>query len=184
MALADHIFVNRLGYTHHGIDLGDGRVIHYTGEVAQKSEARIRASSIDEFAAGGQVRVREYGECDPPEVVAERARQRLHEDDYSLIFNNCEHFATWCKTGRHESEQVEDLTSVAGGAVLVGSAAAGSVGVVGATGAGKTTIIKLLSRLYDVTRGRNDAGLGPGAANRPVPRRRDEWRDGPHDAGE
>ncbi|MED5469005.1 MAG: NC domain protein, partial [Cyanobacteriota bacterium] len=25
-----------------------------------------------------------------------------------LLFNNCEHFANWCKTGRHRSSQVED----------------------------------------------------------------------------
>jgi hypothetical protein len=33
---------------------------------------------------------------------------RLGEQDYNLLFNNCEHFAHWCKTGRHRSTQVED----------------------------------------------------------------------------
>ena len=33
---------------------------------------------------------------------------RLGEQDYNLLFNNCEHFANWCKTGRHRSSQVED----------------------------------------------------------------------------
>ena len=33
---------------------------------------------------------------------------RLGEQRYNLLFNNCEHFAHWCKTGRHRSNQVED----------------------------------------------------------------------------
>jgi hypothetical protein len=33
---------------------------------------------------------------------------RLGEQNYNLLFNNCEHFAHWCKTGRHRSAQVED----------------------------------------------------------------------------
>jgi Lecithin retinol acyltransferase len=39
MARGDHIYVHRLGYTHHGINCGDGTVIHYTDEVGQKSNA-------------------------------------------------------------------------------------------------------------------------------------------------
>jgi hypothetical protein len=40
------------------------------------------------------------------ETVA-RAISRLGENKYSLAFNNCEHFAVWCKTGISESTQVE-----------------------------------------------------------------------------
>lgn len=135
MAFADHIFVKRFGYTHHGIDLGDGRVIHYTGEVGQKSNARVSESSIEDFAAGVQFRVRKYGKCDDPEAVVERARQRLHENRYSLLFNNCEHFATWCKTGKHRCEQLESAKSTAGSTAFASSAVIGSVGVISATGA-------------------------------------------------
>ena len=28
--------------------------------------------------------------------------------DYNVLFNNCEHFAVWCKTGLKESQQVRD----------------------------------------------------------------------------
>ena len=35
-----------------------------------------------------------------------------HGHRYNLIFNNCEHFAIWCKTGVHESSQVDRLLSV------------------------------------------------------------------------
>jgi hypothetical protein len=35
-----------------------------------------------------------------------RAESRLEERKYHLIFNNCEHFASWCKTGVEDSKQV------------------------------------------------------------------------------
>lgn len=44
-----------------------------------------------------------------PQETVKRARQRLGETEYNLILNNCEHFALWCKTGLHESHQVEDF---------------------------------------------------------------------------
>lgn len=44
-----------------------------------------------------------------PEETIARARSRLGENEYSLLFNNCEHYAIWCKTGIHESRQIENL---------------------------------------------------------------------------
>lgn len=44
-----------------------------------------------------------------PEETIERAKSKLGEDEYSLIFNNCEHFAIWCKTGISESRQIETI---------------------------------------------------------------------------
>jgi hypothetical protein len=46
---------------------------------------------------------------------------RLGEQNYNLLFNNCEHFAHWCKTGRHRSNQVEDwLHTGSLGALAIG----------------------------------------------------------------
>src|SRR5947209_3836365 len=100
MARGDHIYVNRLGYDHHGIDCGDGTVIHYTGEIGQKADAAVRRTSIDVFLKGRRLLVLDYGWCDPPDVVVQRAESRLGENKYHLVFSNCEHFATWCKTGK------------------------------------------------------------------------------------
>ena len=41
-----------------------------------------------------------------PEETMARARSRIGEEKYNLAMNNCEHFAIWCKTGVHESHQV------------------------------------------------------------------------------
>jgi cell wall-associated NlpC family hydrolase len=43
-----------------------------------------------------------------PEETVKRAHSRFGERKYHLIFNNCEDFALWCKTGIAESSQVND----------------------------------------------------------------------------
>jgi hypothetical protein len=106
MSAADHLQVPRQHglFLHHGIDLGDGSVAHYL-------EGReILRSPVAEFSRGEPVAAVPYAEgtCSPAGVTLRRAMGRLGEQNYNLLFNNCEHFAHWCKTGRHRSAQVED----------------------------------------------------------------------------
>jgi hypothetical protein len=106
LAAADHLQVPRQHglFNHHGIDLGDGTVAHYL-------EGReILRSPLQEFSREQPLSVVAYpeGSCSPTGVTLRRAMGRLGEQDYNLLFNNCEHFAHWCKTGRHRSTQVED----------------------------------------------------------------------------
>lgn len=42
-----------------------------------------------------------------PEETVKRAESQLGKGKYNLVFNNCEHFAVWCKTGVRESSQVQ-----------------------------------------------------------------------------
>ena len=105
MAAADHLEVPRQHglFNHHGIDLGDGTVAHYL-------EGReILRSPLEEFCQGQPLRVINYVEESPQGVTLRRAMGRLGEQNYNLLFNNCEHFATWCKTGRHHSAQVNSV---------------------------------------------------------------------------
>ncbi len=44
-----------------------------------------------------------------PEETVQRARSKIGERQYNLLFNNCEHFAVWCKTGLSESRQINEL---------------------------------------------------------------------------
>jgi len=106
LAAADHLQTPRQHglFNHHGIDLGDGTVAHYL-------EGReILRSPLEEFSRGQPVTPVSYpdGDCSPAGVTLRRAMGRLGEQRYNLLFNNCEHFAHWCKTGRHRSSQVED----------------------------------------------------------------------------
>jgi len=113
----DHI---RAGYPwrahHDGIYLGDGLVIHLTGGApgGGKAAARVQIDSVARFAAGRPVTVRRYSGAHDPEDIVARAMSRVGEGDYNLIFNNCQHFARWCATGDHESEQVQSVTATTG----------------------------------------------------------------------
>jgi hypothetical protein len=44
-----------------------------------------------------------------PAETLRRAKSRLGESSYNLVFNNCEHFVVWCKTGVSESHQVNTV---------------------------------------------------------------------------
>jgi hypothetical protein len=119
LAAADHLQVPRQHglFNHHGIDLGDGTVAHYL-------EGReILRSPKEEFSRGLAMSIVNYptGTCSAPGLTMRRAMGRLGEQNYNLLFNNCEHFAHWCKTGRHRSNQVEDwLHTGSLGALAIG----------------------------------------------------------------
>ena len=105
MAAADHLEVPRQHglFNHHGIDLGDGTVAHYL-------EGReILRSPLEDFSQGQPVSVVEHADASTPGVTLRRAMGRIGEQNYNLLFNNCEHFAIWCKTGRHRSSQVDSV---------------------------------------------------------------------------
>ncbi|MFS6826641.1 lecithin retinol acyltransferase family protein [Cyanobium sp. ATX-6F1] len=116
MAAADHLQAPRQHglFNHHGIDLGDGTVAHYL------EGRQILRSPVEEFSRGQPLIVVPYAEASPG-VTLRRAMGRLGEQRYNLLFNNCEHFAIWCKTGRHRSPQVEDwLHTGSLGALAIG----------------------------------------------------------------
>ena len=104
----DHIYVDRGFYTHHGIELGGGQVVHYSGEPGSSEPGRIVISTLSEFLQGGEKRVRRYrkGTALPKKKSVELALSRVGEEKYHLVFNNCEHFACWCRIGQARSEQV------------------------------------------------------------------------------
>ena len=52
-----------------------------------------------------------------PEETVKRAESQLGKGKYNLVFNNCEHFAVWCKTGVHESSQVQRFIEAIGGRI-------------------------------------------------------------------
>ncbi|MEC4893702.1 MAG: lecithin retinol acyltransferase family protein [Oscillatoria sp. PMC 1051.18] len=113
MARGDQIYVmreffNLQGlYEHHGIDCGDGTVIHY-----RKPSETVERTSLATFAQGQKIYIRNYPVSYVSDVAVRRAENRLGERKYNLVFNNCEHFATWCKTGVNYSKQIKDFIPV------------------------------------------------------------------------
>lgn len=112
MAQGDQIYVYREllnlegVYEHHGIDCGDGTVIHY-----RKPSETIERTSWDVFKRGNPTYKKHKDQKFSflPEIVVNRAESRLGEQKYNLLFNNCEHFANWCKTGISESQQIQNF---------------------------------------------------------------------------
>lgn len=110
----DHLVSSRTAYDHHGIFVGGGFVIHYLGLANGLSSGPIAQTSLEEFQAGHTKLYRQphAKNCFAREEIVSRAESRLGEERYSLVFNNCEHFANWCVNGEAVSEQVRGALDV------------------------------------------------------------------------
>ncbi|MHC0037903.1 lecithin retinol acyltransferase family protein [Pseudoneobacillus sp. C159] len=98
-----------LSFRHFGIDIGDGTVVHFTGEKAFSKSNLIQHTSLDKFLKGGDLEV----DLATPltykrDEIVERALSKVGSDfgGYNLFDNNCEHFANWCARGRKTSRQI------------------------------------------------------------------------------
>ena len=109
--LGTHLTSPRRGYVHHGIYVGDGRVIHYAGFHRAFRRGPVEEIPLEQFARGRSVRAlpASAAQFGGSEAVA-RARTRLGEDRYRVWTNNCEHFVHWCLSGTSRSTQVERLS--------------------------------------------------------------------------
>ncbi|XP_035661692.1 uncharacterized protein LOC118405946 [Branchiostoma floridae] len=127
----DQIAIDRVAYKHHMIvteyptDLTEVSVIQYTNDVwpgvtgiiacsgrsgVPIAIAKVRADVEDISSDVRRAKVYriDYDECFfSPDEIVQRAKSKLGESKYCPFTNNCEHFATWCKTGIHESSQVK-----------------------------------------------------------------------------
>ena len=122
----DHIYVRRKGllYSHHGIYAGEGTVIHFKGTVQEKKDPVVIITDMDNFLKSGNLRRRKYKYRLPPSETLKIAREHLSKKGYSLTFNNCEHFATYCVTGKKRSRQVRGIVV---GSVSIALAVAAAV---------------------------------------------------------
>lgn len=103
-----HLVTPRRGYTHHGIYVGDGSVIHYAGLSQSIRRGPVEEVSLLRFANGkpAHIECRSAQPLDEQDIVL-RARSRLGENRYRLLTNNCEHFSEWSRFGLSRSAQVE-----------------------------------------------------------------------------
>ena len=131
----DVIGVSRGTYEHYAIYADHGRVIHYAGDsddlkgkisiheapfeeflksstdyfvVSFEGRHPVKIHALTKFISGGCFDCCniKWKEKYSPEKTLERAYSRIGESKYSILSNNCEHFAMWCKTGSAESTQV------------------------------------------------------------------------------
>ena len=119
MKIGDHLVSQRTGYSHHGLYVGNGEVIHYSGFSDAFDKGSIELTTLADFSQDQGYEVINHFLCvfDEQERV-ERAYSKLGEDSYNLIFNNCEHFVNWCFNGVKTSSQVN--TPISAVALIVG----------------------------------------------------------------
>ena len=122
----DHIYVRRKGllYSHHGIYTGDRTVIHFKGIEKEKRDPAVIITNIDNFLNRGKLRRRRYRKRLRHSETLRIAQEHLSKKGYSLAFNNCEHFAAYCSTGKKKSKQVRRVMSGVVGVTIAITAAA------------------------------------------------------------
>lgn len=120
MAKGDHIYVECFPHDHHGIDCGDGTVIHYSSKF---TNGKIIRTFKSEFADGKTIKRKNYNLKYSPDVIVKRAQKRLGENKYNVLLNNCENFAYDCTSGEPDSWQVIQA------GVAAGAGAGAGVGV-------------------------------------------------------
>ena len=134
--LGDHIVSSRFYgiYTHHGVYIGNDKVVHCTGEIKEglprlsggSKVANIQIDDISKFKYGSNCYVIHSGNVENPKIFFDKIRQNLGETEYSIVSNNCEHFANELTIGEHRSNQVFNtsgyVASTLTGATSVGIA--------------------------------------------------------------
>ncbi|XP_042193572.1 lecithin retinol acyltransferase [Callorhinchus milii] len=136
----DLLEVSRTLFTHFGIYLGGDIVAHLMPDILpvftddEKAvrqvvtnqrlvlgvicrSASIRVDSVEDFAYGAGIAVNHMDtRCKSPalpsEEVAARAETLVGSTDYSLLWNNCEHFVTHCRYGTPVSIQTDQFCEV------------------------------------------------------------------------
>ena len=144
MSAGDHLTVCFGVYTHHGIDLGDGTVVHHGRGLHDIENAKVEIVSMQEFAGGKPVKVLKSVKTFSGQRVVERAKSRLGETCYDVFDNNCEHFVNWCRSGRAISTQISTTKTILRQSAAVASRSLlrkGIKGTIARRGAGAPLII-------------------------------------------
>ncbi|TKS68454.1 Lecithin retinol acyltransferase [Collichthys lucidus] len=131
----DLLEVPRTLFTHYGIYLGDNKVAHLIPDIllvltndekiissvitnkrlilgCMYKCATVRVDTLENFAYGSKILVNRMDKMMknhvfPNEEVAKRAEKLMGAIQYSLLWNNCEHFVTYCRYGSAVSRQTE-----------------------------------------------------------------------------
>jgi len=132
LACGDHFFVWRrfgaIPFQHHAIELGEGEAIHFSdgfegpaGPGGDTAEFVVGKTTMNALTRNGKDRVFfvNYGKLQPSAGdTIRRAQSQLGRRGYHLFHDNCEHFATWCVTGKAVSAQVRTATERVGAVAM------------------------------------------------------------------
>ena len=104
---------------HYGVYVSDREVIQFglapnARPELKDSDIEVLSTDIDTFLNGQCLEVAEFDRKEKkthpaPEEAVAKARARMGERGYHILYNNCEHFAYECVTGKHYSQQVDGV---------------------------------------------------------------------------
>ena len=120
-------------FEHHAIvDLRSGHVFHFALDQEDETKCMVKLEQLSKYMEDyhGWQLVAVANRQEAQEVI-EKARSAVGNSDYNLVFNNCEHFATWCMEGTMRSGQVDTT-------MTIGASATGSAPLVALTARGAT----------------------------------------------
>jgi hypothetical protein len=100
LSIGSHLVTPRICYTHHGIYIGNQQVIHLT------SANTIEEVSLSDFTDGNGYDTQSFHSKFSRQEIIDRAKSRLGDSDYNVVFNNCEHFVSWCIHDKSISKQI------------------------------------------------------------------------------
>ncbi|NXY31085.1 LRAT acyltransferase, partial [Pomatorhinus ruficollis] len=131
----DLLEVPRTLFIHFGIYLGENRVAHLMPDILPSitadhrqiqqvvtnkrlilgviaRTASVRVDTVEDFAYGGSILVNHMDRLFEDQVLsseeaARRAEKLVGATAYSLLWNNCEHFVTYCRYGAPVSFQTD-----------------------------------------------------------------------------
>jgi len=111
--VGSHLITPRFGFAHHGIYVGDGKVVHYGALGNWRLGGPVQEVSLAGFTRGhaAWVRCHERVRFSRAEVTR-RAWSRVGENCYRVLSNNCEHFCEWCVHAEQRSHQVDCLLAL------------------------------------------------------------------------
>ena len=118
LEIGDHIRVKRPYYYHHGVYVGDGMVIHFTGEqndsISEPEKVLVRKTTIEFFANGtivekAKLSFLEKRHAKNRKIVVKAAEKAVGEGNYDFLHNNCEDFANRVCYNKKLSSQIDDI---------------------------------------------------------------------------
>jgi len=104
--------VKGLPYNHCGIYEDAGHVIHFAspeGSEISEDTAVVHETTFEHFKDGCPVKVIDLENSLPVEETLRKAKQYIGTGGYNFATFNCDHFATYCKTGEFRSIQAEKI---------------------------------------------------------------------------
>ena len=130
----DVIYTDRGLYKHYGIYIGNKTVVHFARDEKHEissERAFVQKTALRRFLKGGTITVETKAKASySPKETVMRALNAVGSGrgKYNLAFNNCEHFANWCKYGKCESTQVNRaaarfacIAAIGIGAAIIGA---------------------------------------------------------------